>query len=42
MDIGLLLHFVVALGDETLAQVDGASAGEVEVRVQPGRGDDVQ
>ena len=42
MDIGLLLHFVIALSDETLAQVDRASAGEVEVRVQPGRGDDVQ
>ena len=42
MDIGLLLHFVVALSDETLAEVNGASAGEVEVRVKPGRGDDVQ
>ena len=42
MDVGLLLHFVVALGDEALAEVDGASAGQVQVRVQPRGGDDVQ
>ena len=40
--VGFLLDFVVALGYKTLGQVDGSSTGQIQVRVQPGRGDDVQ
>ena len=42
MNIGFLFHFVVALGDETLGQVDSSSTSEIQVRVQPSRGDYVE
>merc|ERR1712080_681116 len=38
----LLLDFVVALRYKTLGQIDGSSARQVQVRVQPGRGNDVE
>ena len=40
--VGLLLHFVIALGNKVLGQIDGPPASQVQVRIQPGRGDDVQ
>ena len=42
MDVGFLLHFIVTLGDEALGQVDGATAGQVQVRIKPSRCDNVQ
>ena len=40
--VGFLFDFVVALGYKTLGQIDGTPPGQVQVGVQPGRGDDVE
>ena len=40
--VSFLLDFVVALRYKTLGQIDGSSPSQVQVRVQPGRGDDVE
>ena len=40
--VSFLLDFVVALRYKTLGQIDRSSASQVQVRVQPGRGYDVQ
>ena len=40
--VSFLLDFVVALRYKTLGQIDGPPARQVQVRVQPGRGDDVE
>ena len=42
VNVCFLLDFVVTLGYKTLGQVDGSSTGQIQVRVQPGRSDDVQ
>ena len=42
VNVGFLLDFVVTLGNEVLGKVDGSSACQVQVRVQPGGGDDIQ
>ena len=40
--VSFLFDFVVALRYKTLGQIDGPPARQVQVRVQPGRGDDVE
>ena len=40
--VRFLLDFVVALRYKTLGQIDGSSPSQVQVRIQPGRGYDVQ
>ena len=42
MHVSFLFNFVVALGYETLGEIDGPAPSQVQVRVQPGRGDDVE
>ena len=42
VNVGFLFDFVVTLGNKVLGKVDSSSASQVQVRVQPGRGDDVQ
>ena len=42
VNVCFLLDFVVTLGNEVLGKVDGSSACQVQVRVQPGRSDDVE
>ena len=40
--VSFLFDFVVALRYKTLGQIDGSPSSQVQVRVQPGRGDDVE
>ena len=42
VNVCFLLDFVVTLGNEVLGKVDGSSACQVQVRVQPSGGDDIQ